>query len=190
MILLLRMVLQAPITGIWAIFKAYNPRHRLVDYCFVGNCNAWDYYCSYFRLLCRNLNFCKNWLINLILVTRENLTGLRVIRAFNNEKIEEEKFEKANVDLTNTNLFVNRLMVVMQPMMMLIFNVTALGIVWIGAHLIGSGNLEIGNMIAFMQYAMQVIMAFLNDFNCFYYGAARFGFGQSSNRSYGNRTNN
>jgi ATP-binding cassette subfamily B protein len=95
------------------------------------------------------------------LVTRQNLTGLRVIRAFNNEKIEEGKFEAANIDLTNANLFVNRLMVVMQPVMMMVFNLTAIAIIWFGARLIGQGNLEVGNMLAFMQYAMQVIMSFL-----------------------------
>jgi ATP-binding cassette subfamily B protein len=89
------------------------------------------------------------------------LTGLRVIRAYNNEKIEQAKFEKANVDLTAANLFVNRLMVVMQPVMMLILNLASVLIVWIGASFIDSGSLDIGNMIAFMQYAMQVIMAFL-----------------------------
>jgi len=95
------------------------------------------------------------------LVTRENLTGLRVIRAFNAESYEEKKFQRANRELTDVNLFVNRLMVVMQPMMMLIFNMSAIAIVWFGAHLIGTGSLAIGDMIAFMQYAMQVIMSFL-----------------------------
>jgi ATP-binding cassette subfamily B multidrug efflux pump len=95
------------------------------------------------------------------LVARENLTGLRVIRAFSAEKYEQAKFEKANYDLTRVNLFVNRLMVVMQPMMMLVFNLTAIAIIWVGAHMIESGNLLIGDMIAFMQYSMQVIMSFL-----------------------------
>ncbi|MDO8444109.1 MAG: ABC transporter ATP-binding protein, partial [bacterium] len=95
------------------------------------------------------------------LVTRENLTGLRVIRAFNNEKIEEKKFENANKTLTETNLFVNRLMVVMMPVLILVFNFAALAIVWFGAHLVSLDKLQIGSMLAFMQYAMQIIGSFL-----------------------------
>lgn len=95
------------------------------------------------------------------LVVRENLTGLRVVRAFNNEKIEEAKFKKANSDLTKLNLFVNRLMALMQPAMTLIMNMAIIAIVWFGAHLVDEGSIQIGNMMAFMQYAMQVIMSFL-----------------------------
>lgn len=95
------------------------------------------------------------------LVTRQYLTGLRVIRAFDTQVHEEARFEEANVDLTNVNIFVNRLIAVMMPMMMLLFNMTAIATVWVGAHLISSGDLMIGDMLAFMQYAMQVIMAFL-----------------------------
>ncbi len=95
------------------------------------------------------------------LVTRENLTGLRVVRAYNNEVKEEQKFDQANQDLTKLNLFTNRLMVIMQPMMMLIMNLSVLAIVWFGAGLINDNTIQIGNMLAFMQYAMQVIWSFL-----------------------------
>lgn len=95
------------------------------------------------------------------LVTRENLTGLRVVRAFNNEKFEEAKFEKANQDLTSLNLFVNRLMIILQPIMMLAMNLATVAIVWYGGKLIDAGTMEVGNMIAFMQYAIQGIMSFL-----------------------------
>jgi len=95
------------------------------------------------------------------LVTREILTGLMVIRAFNTQKHEEKKFEKANMDLTRVGLFVNRVMVFMMPMMMLIMNGTMLLIVWVGAHQVDLGNMQVGDMMAFMQYAMQIIMAFL-----------------------------
>jgi len=95
------------------------------------------------------------------LVTREILTGLRVIRAFNKQGYEEKKFDQANQDLTDANLFVNRLMVIMQPLMMLIMNIAALSIIWVGAHKIDMGTLQIGDMIAFMQYATQVIFSFL-----------------------------
>ena len=161
MVMLLRMVLQAPIMGIWAIFKAYNLASSLSWIIALAVAILLGVIFVMFAVALPKFKILQKLVDRLNLVTRENLTGLRVIRAFNNEKLEQAKFEKANVDLTETNLFVNRLMVVMQPMMMLILNLTSVLIVWMGAHLINSGNLEIGNMIAFMQYAMQVIMAFL-----------------------------
>lgn len=95
------------------------------------------------------------------LVTRENLTGLRVVRAFDNEDIEEQKFNQANLDLTKLNIFVNRLMSILQPFMMFVMNIATVAIVWFGAQLISTGDIEIGGMMAFMQYAVQVIMSFL-----------------------------
>ncbi len=95
------------------------------------------------------------------LVSREILSGLMVIRAFNTRRIEEKKFDGANVDLTKTMLFVNRVMVLMMPIMMLIMNGTMLAILWFGAKQIDAGNMQIGNMMAFIQYAMQIIFSFL-----------------------------
>ena len=95
------------------------------------------------------------------LVTREILTGLSVIRAFNTEKKEEKRFDKANVDLTKTNLFVNRAMSFMMPTLMLIMNAISLLIVWVGAHGIDNGTMQVGNMMAFIQYTMQIVMSFL-----------------------------
>ena len=95
------------------------------------------------------------------LVTRENLVGLKVIRAFHNEKIEQKKFQQANTELNKMNLFVNRLMMLLDPIMTLVMNFSSVAIVWFGAHLISSGNLQIGNMMAFLEYAMQVIISFL-----------------------------
>lgn len=95
------------------------------------------------------------------LVARENLTGLMVVRAFANQDFENKRFEKANKDLADVLLFVARVMVTMMPFMMLIMNVTVVSIIWFGAHQIDLGSLQIGDMMAFMQYAMQVIMSFL-----------------------------
>ena len=95
------------------------------------------------------------------LVAREILTGLPVIRAFNTEKKEEKRFDKANVDLTKTNLFVNRAMSFMMPILMLIMNAISLLIVWVGAHGIDNGTMQVGNMMAFIQYTMQIVMSFL-----------------------------
>ena len=95
------------------------------------------------------------------LVARENLTGLRVVRAFDTEAVEEAKFDAVNHELTKLNLVVNRLMMVMEPVMMLIMNLASVAVVWYGALAIGDGRLAIGNMMAFLQYALQVIMSFL-----------------------------
>ncbi len=94
------------------------------------------------------------------LVTREILSGLMVIRAFNTQKHEEQKFDVANKDLTKLNLFLNRIMVLLMPLMMLIMNLVMILIVWVGARQVDAGTTQVGNLMAFMQYAMQIIMAF------------------------------
>lgn len=95
------------------------------------------------------------------LVSRESLTGMMVIRAFGNEQYEEQRFDKANKELSGTNLFVQRVMAVIMPVMMLMMNFTTLLIVWAGGNAIADSTLQIGDMMAFMQYAMQIIMSFL-----------------------------
>ena len=95
------------------------------------------------------------------LVVRENLSGMMVVRAFNTQAFEESRFEKANAELTQTNLFVSRVMVFMFPVMTLIMNGVMIAIIWIGAHEIAASTMQVGDMMAFMQYAMQIIMSFL-----------------------------
>ncbi|WKY47519.1 ABC transporter ATP-binding protein [Eubacteriaceae bacterium ES3] len=95
------------------------------------------------------------------LVTRENLTGLMVVRAFGNQEFEKERFKTVNTDTTNNNLFVNRVMVFMMPTMMFIMNSITLLVVWVGANQIAESTMQVGDMMAFMQYAMQIIMSFL-----------------------------
>jgi ATP-binding cassette subfamily B protein len=95
------------------------------------------------------------------LISRENLAGMLVIRAFNSQNFEEARFDDANRTLTENNLFINRAMTVMMPTMMFIMNVTTVMIVWIGAHQIAALQIDLGKMMAFMQYAMQIIMSFL-----------------------------
>ena len=95
------------------------------------------------------------------LVSRENLSGVMVSRAFRTQEYEEERFDKVNTDLTKINLFVNRIMTIMMPAMTFVMNGVTLIIVWVGAHQIAESNLQIGDMMAFMQYAMHVIMSFL-----------------------------
>ncbi len=95
------------------------------------------------------------------LVSRENLSGLMVVRAFGNQEHEIERFDQANIDLTRTNLFINRVMVFMMPAMMLIMNGVMVLILWVGAEHIATSTIQVGDMMAFMQYAMQIIMSFL-----------------------------
>ena len=95
------------------------------------------------------------------LVSRENLSGMMVVRAFNTQEFEEKRFDKANQDLTDTNLFVARAMAAMMPMMMFIMNGATLLVIWVGAHQVAELTIQVGDMIAFMQYALQVVMAFL-----------------------------
>jgi ATP-binding cassette subfamily B protein len=161
LIMLFRMVLAAPIMGIGAIFKAYGMAPSMTWIIALSVTIIIGMMVLLFSIAMPKFKLLQKLVDKLNLVTRENLTGLRVIRAFNTEEHEQEKFERANTELTRINLFVNRLMVVMQPMMMLLLNFTSIGIVWIGSHMIGTGNLLIGDMIAFMQYAMQVIWSFL-----------------------------
>ncbi len=103
----------------------------------------------------------QNFLDRINRVARENLEGMLVIRAFNTQRFEEKRFDKANQDFANTNLYVNRAMSLMMPAMMLIMNLTTLAIVWIGTRQVTTLDMQIGDMMAYMQYAMQIIMAFL-----------------------------
>ncbi|MFA5107567.1 MAG: ABC transporter ATP-binding protein [Patescibacteria group bacterium] len=161
LVMILRLALMAPIMGIWAIAKAYQNAPSMTWIMGLAVGVLLTIIVVLFSIALPRFRRLQKLVDRLNLVTREILTGLRVIRAFNREAYEEKKFDAANVDLTGVNLFVNRLMVVMQPIMMLILNVTAVGIVWVGAHLIESGSLQIGGMMAFMIYASQVIFSFL-----------------------------
>lgn len=160
-IAIFRMVLSAPFMAIGAINKAYHmaPSMSWIIALAVGVMVL--VIMLVFAVGMPKFQLIQKLVDKLNLVARENLTGLRVIRAFNNEKLEEEKFNGVNEDLTAANLFVNRLMSVMMPVISLIFNLTTIGIIWFGAKLIGAGSMQIGSVLAFMQYAMQVIMAFL-----------------------------
>ncbi len=161
MTMLLRMALMAPFMGVWAIIKAYQnaPSMTWIMGLAVGILVA--IIATLFTIVIPRFKVLQKLVDRLNLVSREILTGLRVIRAFNREPLEEKKFDDANIDLTKVNLFVNRLMVIMQPIMMLIMNITSLAIIWYGAHLVDLGQLQIGQMLAFMQYASQAIFAFL-----------------------------
>ncbi len=160
-IMILRMVLQAPIMAVGAIMNALATAPNMTWVMALGVSAFFVLIVVLFWAVIPKFKIVQKLVDKLNLVARENLTGLRIIRAFRNEKYEEDKFAGANTDLTKLNLWINRAISLMQPMMTLIVNGVLLAIVWVGAHEIAAGQLEIGNMMAFMQYALQVIMSFL-----------------------------
>ncbi len=159
--MLLRMALMAPFMGVGAIFKAYQLAPSMTWIMALAISILIAIIAVLFIVAIPRFKRLQKLVDRLNLVTREILTGLRVIRAFNKQPYEEKKFAVANQDLTDLNLFVNRLMVFLQPAMILILNITSIAIVWVGATHIEAGSLQIGDMLAFMQYAMQAIFAFL-----------------------------
>ena len=160
-IILFRMVLSAPIMGIGAVIKANNMAPSMTWIMGVAVVVLLTMIIVLFVVAVPKFKLVQELIDKLNLVTRQNLTGLKVIKAFNTEDYEKDKFDNVNKDLTKINLFVHRIMVIMQPTMMLVFNLTTIAIIWIGAHRIDVGELQIGDMMAFMQYAMQVIISFL-----------------------------
>ena len=160
-VMLLRMALMAPFMGVWAIIKAYRAAPSMTWIMGLAIAILVSFIGALFGLAIPRYRRLQTLVDKLNLVTREILTGLRVIRAFNRERFEEAKFDGVNSDLMRLNLTLNRLMMLMQPVMLLTLNLAVLAIVWSGAHLIDLSRLQVGDMLAFMQYAMQAIMGFL-----------------------------
>lgn len=160
-LMILRMVLMAPFMAIGALQNAIQNAPELSWIIAMAVGALFVIIVVLFTTALPKFKILQKMVDMLNLVTRENLTGLRVIRAFNKEKTEEKKFDEANADLMKLNLFVNRLMIILQPFMMLLMNIALVAIVWFGAQLVSDNSIEIGNMMAFMQYATQVIMSFL-----------------------------
>lgn len=160
-LMILRMVLMAPFMAIGALQNAIQNAPELSWIIAMAVGALFVIIVVLFTTALPKFKILQKMVDMLNLVTRENLTGLRVIRAFNKEKTEEKKFDEANTDLMRLNLFVNRLMIILQPFMMLLMNIALVAIVWFGAQLVSDNSIEIGNMMAFMQYATQVIMSFL-----------------------------
>lgn len=157
----LRIVFYAPILGIGGVIKVINTGASMGWVIAVALISILLLVIILFSFAMPKFKSVQKLVDRLNLVTRESLTGMLVIRAFSTQKYEEEKFEVANKNLTRTNLFVNRVMTVMMPLMMFIMNVITLLIVWVGSHRIDEGIMQVGTMMAFMQYTMQIIMAFL-----------------------------
>ena len=161
MTMVFRIVLYAPIIGIGGIMKVLRTESGMTWILGVAVCALAVLILVLLVVAMPRFKKLQTMIDRLNLITREILTGLSVIRAFSAEKHEEERFEEANHRLMKTNLFVNRCMTFMMPLMMLIMNGISVLVVYVGAHHIDEGALQVGDMMAFIQYTMQIIMAFL-----------------------------
>lgn len=160
-VLMLRMVFFAPILGIGGVIKALNTNQSMAWVIAVGVMAILTLVLIMFSVAMPKFKSLQKLVDKVNMVLRESLIGLMVIRAFGTEKHEEKKFQKANEDLTKTNLFVSRLMSLMQPFMMLIMNALIILIVWVGSYEVDLGNMQVGDMMAYIQYTMQIMMSFL-----------------------------
>ena len=160
-ILMLRMAVAAPVTAIWAIVKIQEASAQLTLTTVIAVVALLLFLTVLIVFVMPKFKIIQKLIDRLNGVSRENLTGIRVIRAYNAEGYQTEKFEKSNTAITNTQLFTGRLMSLMSPVMMLIMNGVSLAIYWVGASLINGGTIEYPTVIAFMQLASQIIMAFI-----------------------------
>ncbi len=160
-LMIIRMVIYAPIIGVGGVIRALGKSTSMWWIIALAVIVLLGMIITLFSISLPRFKIIQKLIDRLNLVTRENLSGMMVIRAFNMQKFEENRFDKANVDLTSTNLFVNRVMVVMMPGMMLIMNGLTLAIIWVGAHQVAQSTMQVGDMIAFMQYAIQIVFSFL-----------------------------
>lgn len=160
-VFLLRVVFYAPIIGIGGVIKAMNTNADMTYIIGVAVVAILSVVVTLFAIAMPKFNLVQKLIDKLNLVTREILSGLPVIRAFSNEHHEEERFEEANKRLTKVNLFINRAMSFMMPVMMLVMNFVCLVIVYQGAKGVDTGAMQVGDIMAYIQYTMQIIMAFL-----------------------------
>ncbi len=160
-VMLLRMVAYAPILGIGGVLKVMQTGAGMGWIIVLAILVILGYVMVLMSVTMPKFKLMQKLVDNINLVSREILTGLSVIRAFGREKKEEERFDGANKELTKTMLFTNRVMTFMMPGMMMIMNVLTVGIVWVGAHKIDAGTMQVGAMTAFITYAMMIVMSFL-----------------------------
>ena len=162
MVMMFRIIFYAPILGVGGIIKVLGTANSMLWIIGASVGILIVIMVCMFLIVLPKFRSMQKLIDKLSLVMREHLTGLMVIRAFNAQRHEEERFDKANQDLTKTSLFVNRaVMVVLMPIMMLLMNIVAVVIVWVGAHEVNAGTMQVGSMMAFIQYAVLIIMAFL-----------------------------
>jgi ATP-binding cassette, subfamily B, multidrug efflux pump len=160
-VMFLRLAISAPLMGVKAVIKAIDRSSTMSSLMVIAVFALVTVIITIFIIVIPKFTKMQKLTDQLNLVTRENLTGLRVVRASNAEKIEENKFAQVNDEITHTNIFVNRVVSLMQPTIMLTMNGISLAIVWVGGSLINQQRIAIEDMIAFQQYAIQVVMAFM-----------------------------
>lgn len=161
LVMMLRMIIYAPILGIGALLKVTNMSSGMVWVIALAVGVILVLVASLMLVAMPKFTALQKLVDKVNLVSREILTGLPVIRAFSREDHENERFDDANKTLTKTNLFVNRVMAIMMPAMMFIMNGTTVLIVWVGANETNAGNMQVGDIMAYIQYTMQIIMSFL-----------------------------
>lgn len=161
LVVMIRMVFYAPILGIGGVIRAMDSNSSMSWIIALAVGILILMIAIVFVIAMPKFKIVQKQVDKVNLVMREALTGMMVIRAFNTQAFEEDRFDQANRDLTATNLFVNRVMVFLMPVMMFVMNAVMILIVWVGAKEIADANMQVGDMMAFMQYAMQIIMAFL-----------------------------
>ncbi|MCD4803169.1 MAG: ABC transporter ATP-binding protein/permease [Anaerolineales bacterium] len=159
--MIIRLVFYAPIIGIGGVIRAIDKSPNMWWIIAVAVIALLGMILIIFSISLPKFKIIQSLIDRLNLVTRENLSGMMVIRAFNKQDDEKVRFDKANRELTDTSLFVARVMVTMMPVMMLVMNGLTLAIIWVGSHQVAEATMQVGDMIAFMQYAMQIVMAFL-----------------------------
>ena len=161
LVMMIRMVFYAPIMGVGGVIRAVSKSASMSWIIGIAVLLMIGLIMILFSIAMPKFKRIQSLVDRLNLVVREHLDGMLVIRAFNTQKFEEKRFDKANRELTETNLFVNRSMATMMPVMMLIMNLVTVVIVWVGAKQVSGFHMEVGDMMAYMQYAMQIIMSFL-----------------------------
>jgi ATP-binding cassette subfamily B multidrug efflux pump len=159
--MIMRMVFYAPIIGVGGIIRAIGKSANMWWIIALAVVVLLGVILTVFSMTLPKFRIMQSLIDRLNLVTRENLSGMMVIRAFNKEPDEEKRFDAANLDLTDTSLYVARVMVIMMPALMLIMNALTVGIIWAGAHQVAQANIQVGDMIAFMQYSIQIVFAFI-----------------------------
>jgi len=159
--MILRMVFYAPIIGVGGVIRALGKGASMWWIIAAAVVALLSLISIIFSISLPKFRIMQSLIDRLNLVTRENLSGMMVIRAFNKQAFETKRFDKANRDLTDTGLFVARVMVTMMPVMTMLMSGISLLIVWVGAHQVAESTMQVGDMMAFMQYAMQIVFSFL-----------------------------
>jgi len=159
--ILIRLVFYAPIIGVGGVIRALDKSPSMWWTIALAVVVLLGLIVTLFSIALPKFRIIQQLIDRLNLVARENLAGMMVVRAFNRQNHEEQRFDQANLDLTATSLFVNRVFVIVMPAMLLIMNGSMMLITWVGAHQVAQATMQVGDMMAFMQYAMQIVFAFM-----------------------------